>query len=82
MARHRPSDLVLMDDDWCSDLAAKSHGLAVMSTARLALKMVAGGALDEDEGFLAFESATPDGVGRDRFEDGLRRLRGLADRTR
>lgn len=75
IAKHRRSDLVIMDDDWGSDFAAKFHGLTVMSTARLALEMAAGGALSDDEGFLVFDSATPDGVGRDRYEDGLRRLR-------
>jgi len=47
-----------------------------MSTARLALEMVADGALDEGEGLMVFDSATSDGVGHDRYEDGLRRLRG------
>ena len=75
IAKHRRSDLVIMDDDWGSDFAAKFHGLTVMSTARLTLEMVAAGVLNEEEGFLVFDSATPNGVGRERYEDGLRRLR-------
>jgi len=75
IAKHRRSNLVIMDDDWGSDFAAKFHGLTVMSTARLTLEMVAAGVLNEEEGFLVFDSATPDGVGRERYEDGLRRLR-------
>ena len=43
-----------------------------MSTARLVLEMVvAADALSRDDGFLVFDGATPDGVGRDRFEAGL-----------
>jgi hypothetical protein len=75
MAKHRSSELVIMDDNWGSDLARNTYGLDVMSTARLALEMVAGGALSEDEGFAVFDSATPNDVGRKRYEVGLRRLR-------
>jgi len=75
MATHRRADLVVIDDDWGADFAAKVHGLAVMSTARLTLEMVASGALDEDEGYLVFDSATPPGVGRDRYEQRLREMR-------
>ena len=73
MATHRHSDLVVMDDDWGADFAANVHKLAVMSTARLTLEMVASGALGEDEGFLVYDGATPQGVGRPRYEEGLRR---------
>ena len=75
MATQRQADLVIIDDDWGSDLAAKRYGLTVMSTARLAIEMVVAGALSEDEGFQVFDSATPAGVGRERFETALRRLR-------
>jgi len=34
-----------MDDFWGADFARKVHGLAVMSTARLALEMVVTGTL-------------------------------------
>jgi hypothetical protein len=74
MAKHRQSDLVIMDDNWGSDLARRSYGLEVMSTARLVQEMVACGALTEDDGFKVFDSATPDDVGFERFEAGLRRL--------
>jgi len=76
MATHRGSDLVIIDDDWGSDLAKLTYGLDVMSSARLTLEMVASGALGKDEGFLVYDSATPVGVGCERFEAGLRRLRG------
>jgi hypothetical protein len=46
-----------------------------MSTARLALEMVLASALSEDDGFQVFDSATPAGVGRERFESVLGRLR-------
>jgi len=46
-----------------------------MSTARLVLEMVAAKALSRDDGFLVFDAATPDGVGRNRFEAGLSQLR-------
>ncbi len=75
MATHRRADLVIIDDDWGSDLAAKRYGLTVMSTARLALEMVLASALSEDDGFQVFDSATPAGVGRERFESVLGRLR-------
>ena len=75
MAKHRQSDLVIMDDNWGSDLACRTHGLEVMSTARLTPEMVAHCALDEDDGFKVFDNATPDDVGRERYEAGLRRLR-------
>lgn len=75
MAAHRQAGLVVIDDDWGADFAAKVHGLAVMSTARLTLEMVACGALDEDAGFLVFDSATPPGVGRERYRERLRQLR-------
>ena len=75
MAQRRNADLVVIDDNWGSDLAAKVYGLTVMSTARLALEMVVEGALTEDEGFAVFDAATPDGVGRDRFNQALAKLR-------
>ncbi len=75
IAAHRGSALVVMDDDWGSALARRTYGLDVMSTARPTLEMVANGALSEDEGFLVFDRATPDDVGRDRYEAGLRRVR-------
>ena len=75
MAKHRGCDLVIMDDNWGADLARKTHALTVMSTARLAQEMTVAGALSEAEAFAVFDSATPDGVGRERFEAGLRRLR-------
>lgn len=74
IAEHRRVDLVLIDDGWGKSLA-KGRGLRVMSTARLCQEMVVASALSEDEGFLVFDAATPDGVGRDRFEEGLSNLR-------
>lgn len=74
IAEHRGADLVLIDDGWGASLA-KSRGLRVMSTARLVLEMVAAKALSRDDGFLVFDAATPDGVGRNRFEAGLSQLR-------
>lgn len=75
MASHRQSDLVIMDDNWGSNLARLTYRLQVMSTARLAQEMVAGCALGEDDGFRVYDDATPDGIGRERFEKGLRQLR-------
>ena len=75
IAKHRGSELVIMDDNWGSDLARKTYGLDVMSTARLTLEMVACGELDDDEGFSVFDNATPDDVGRERYEAGLENLR-------
>ena len=75
IAKHRGSELVVMDDNWGSDLARKTYGLDVMSTARLTLEMVACGELDDDEGFSVFDNATPDDVGRERYEAGLENLR-------
>ena len=78
MAQHRGADLVIIDDVWGSNLA-KARGLTVMSTARLSLEMVIVGGLTEDQGFLVFDAATPDGVGSDRFHDALARLRRMAN---
>ena len=75
MAKHRQSELVIMDDNWGSDLARRTYGLEVMSTARLTLEMVICGRLDEEEGFRVFDSATPHDVGRERFKAGLENLR-------
>ena len=75
VAKHRVSDLVIMDDDWGAQLGSEKHGLDVMSTARLALEMVAAGAMTEELGFRVFDNATPDGVGRERFAEALGRLR-------
>jgi len=75
MAKHRQSELVIMDDNWGSDLARRTYGLEVMSTARLTLEMVICGRLDEEEGFRVFDSATPHDVGRERFKAGLGNLR-------
>jgi hypothetical protein len=75
MASHRQSDLVIMDDNWGGALARRTYGLEVMSTARLTQEMVAGRALGEDDGFKVYDTATPDGVGRRRFEEGLGGLR-------
>lgn len=74
MAKHRQSELVIMDDNWGSDLARRTYGLEVMSTARLTLEMVASGALEEGAGFKVYDSATPVGIGRERFEAGLGNL--------
>ncbi len=63
MAEHRGTDLVLIDDDWGASLA-KGRGLRVVTNA-----------LSRDDGFLAFDAATPGGVGRDRYEAGLSSLR-------
>lgn len=71
MADHRSADLVLIDDRWGASLA-RGRGLQVMSTARLAQEMVVTGALTRDDGYRVFDAATPAGVGRDRFEAGLR----------
>ena len=62
-----------IDDGWGRRLA--SRGLQVMSTARLVLEMVVAEALGEDDGFRVFDAATPDGVGRDRFNEGLSSIR-------
>lgn len=75
IAKHRSSELVIMDDNWGGSLARKTYGVEVMSTARLTLEMVVSGALNEEEGFRIFDSATPDDVGRERFTDTLMRLR-------
>ena len=74
MAEHRGADLMLIDDGWGGRLA-RSRGLRVMSTARLVLEMVVAEALGEDDGFRVFDAATPDGVGRDRFDAGLSSIR-------
>jgi hypothetical protein len=74
IAEHRGVDLVLIDDHWGAGLA-RGRGLRVMSTARLVLEMVASDALSRDDGFVVFDAATPDGVGRDRFEAGISSLR-------
>jgi len=76
MATHRRSDLVVIDDGWGSDLAAKTYALSVMSTARLALEMVASGALGEEQGYLVYDGATPPGVGRELYEQRLLHMRG------
>ena len=65
---------MLIDDGWGASLA-KGRGLRVMSTARLVLEMVVAHALGRDDGFLVFDAATPDGVGRGRFEASLSSLR-------
>jgi hypothetical protein len=64
-----------MDDDWGAQLGREKHGLDIMSTARLALEMVAVGAISEKMGFRVFDNATPDDVGRERFSEALGRLR-------
>ena len=74
MAASREADLVVIDDSWGSGLA-RGRGLTVMSTARLSLEMVVAGALTEDHGFQVFDAATPEGVGRERFEQALARIR-------
>ncbi len=76
IAEHRRVDLVLIDDGWGKSLA-KARGLQVMSTARLAQEMVVSNGLSEDDGFLVFDAATPDSVGRDRFEAGISSLRAV-----
>jgi hypothetical protein len=75
MAAHRHTSLVVIDDNWGSDLARKTYGLDVMSTARLAQEMVVAGALPMGEGFKVFDSATPRDVGRARYDASLQRLR-------
>ena len=65
----------MIDDGWGADFAAKVHGLAVMSTARLTLERVVSGDLEEDEGYLVYERATPPSVGRERYEERLREMR-------
>ncbi|MGO8684510.1 MAG: hypothetical protein ACLQUT_08040 [Thermoleophilia bacterium] len=74
MAEHSRVDLVMIDDGWGAGLA-RGRGLRVMSTARLVLEMVVADALSRDDGFRVFDAATPEGVGRDRFETSLSTLR-------
>ena len=64
-----------MDDDWGARLGRETYRLDVMSTARLALEMVAAGAMTEELGFRVFDNATPDDVGLERFAETLSRLR-------
>ena len=75
MANHRSVELVIMDDDWGARLGRETYRLNVMSTARLALEMVAAGAMTEELGFRVFDNATPDDVGLERFAETLSRLR-------
>lgn len=81
IARHRASDLVVMDDNWGVLLARRTYQLEVMSTARLALEMVVAGALDEQQGFRVFDCATPDSVDHKRFLSGLSSLRSRTGRN-
>lgn len=53
MAAHLKADLVIIDDELGKRLARK-HQLDRISTAQLALEMVAYGALDEAEGLIVF----------------------------
>jgi hypothetical protein len=75
MARHRGTELVVMDDDWGAQLGRTTYALNVMSTARLVLEMVCVGAIPEQLGFQVFDLATPANVGRERFDTALDRLR-------
>lgn len=71
MAAYLHAAVVIVDDRFGKALARRK-GLARLSTAQLALEMVHGGSLSEDEGFAVFDSATDNSVGRARYEQALR----------
>ncbi len=66
--------LIVADDDLAKRLA-KPRGLPRISTAMLAVEMTLHGALDDTQGFAAYDCATPVGVGRSEFEAAIDRAR-------
>ncbi len=64
----------IIDDDLGKRLC-KTRKVARLSTAQLVAEMVAAGAIDADSGFLVFNVATPEGVGRAEYEKALDRAR-------
>jgi len=66
--------VVIMDDDLGKRLC-RTRAVARISSAQLAVEMVASGALDEQTGLRVFDVATPSGVGRPEFDKALQRVR-------
>jgi hypothetical protein len=61
-----------MDDDLGKRLC-RTRGIPRLSTAQLAAEMVVAEALDDATGFAVFDVATPAGVGREQFDEAVRR---------
>lgn len=66
---------LIVADDELAKLLAKPRRLPRISTAMLAVEMTLHGALDEAQGFAAYDCATPAGVGRAEFETAVHRAR-------
>lgn len=64
---------LIVADDELAKLLAKPRRLPRISTAMLAVEMTLQGALDEAQGFTAYDCATPAGVGRPEFEAAVER---------
>jgi len=74
IAYDRGDTLVVMDDRLGKRLC-QLRRLPRLSTAQLIAEMVAFEAVGEDEGFRAFDHATPTGVGRPEFDRAVQRCR-------
>jgi hypothetical protein len=64
---------LIVADDELAKLLARPRGMPRISTAMLAVEMTLQGALDDDEGFAAYDCATPPGVGRTEFDAAVER---------
>ena len=71
MTAATPSSLWMTASEWLCQL----RRLPRLSTAQLIAEMVAFEAVGEDEGFRAFDRATPTGVGRTEFDRAVQRCR-------
>lgn len=63
----RIDDVVVVMDDNLGKKLCRLRSLARISSAQLAVEMVAVGVLDEQTGWLVFDVSTPSGVGRPDF---------------
>lgn len=64
--------VVVMDDDLGKRLC-RTRGVPRLSAAQLVAEMVVAEALDDRTGLAVFDAATPAGVGREQFEESVRR---------
>lgn len=72
MAQHLGDTLTVMEDHLGKALCSR-RSIPRISAATLVAEMVAAGSLGDQEGFHAYDCATPDGVGRSDFDAAVAR---------
>ena len=74
MTQHLGNAVAVMEDAFGKKICARRK-VPRMSTAQLAAEMVAGDVFDLESGFVVYDRATPDHIGRSEFESAVAEAR-------